>query len=70
MGHAKVSFSRQNIDMTFNDVMKRIDDILQKIRKETNLNVNSYAKIKKIVFQPEPFEKTPTKKIKRFLYIN
>lgn len=41
---------------------------LEDIRKHLNANVASFAKVHKITEQKEPFEKTPTQKIKRFLY--
>jgi long-chain acyl-CoA synthetase len=33
-----------------------------------NQNVASFARIHRLIEQKEPFEKTPTQKIKRFLY--
>ena len=47
-----------------------IQDILENIKKSVNQNVASYSRIHKIIEQPEEFVKTPTKKIKRYLYIN
>jgi len=45
-----------------------ISDLLQEIRSSVNSQVSSFSSIKKIIEQREPFEKTPTKKIKRYLY--
>jgi len=47
-----------------------INDLLESIRKTINKRVSGYSRIHKIIEQPEPFEKTPTKKIKRYLYIS
>ena len=47
---------------------KKIDILLEEIRSETNDKVSSFSRIKKIIEQREPFVKTPTKKIKRYLY--
>lgn len=47
---------------------KQIKLELEHIRALVNKNVSSFSKIHKIIVQPEPFEKTPTQKIKRFLY--
>ncbi len=47
---------------------KQIKLELEHIRAYVNKNVSSFSKIHKIIEQPEPFEKTPTQKIKRFLY--
>ena len=46
-----------------------IENILERIRKETNEKLPSFSQIKKIWEQMEPFEKTPTNKIKRVLYV-
>lgn len=43
---------------------------LEAIRIEVNEKVAVYARIHRIIEQPEEFEKTPTKKIKRYLYTN
>jgi len=52
------------------ELKRRIAEILKKIRQQVNQSVAAFARINKIIEQTEPFEKTPTKKIKRFLYIN
>ena len=44
--------------------------LLEKIRNETNAKVSGFIRIHKTVLQPEPFEKTPTQKIKRYLYMS
>ena len=45
-----------------------IKEILEKIRRDVNEKLPSYAKLKECIEHPEPFEKTPTHKIKRYLY--
>ncbi|MBT5420369.1 MAG: AMP-binding protein [Candidatus Cloacimonetes bacterium] len=45
-----------------------ISDLLQDIRKSVNSQVSTFSSIKRIIEQREPFVKTPTKKIKRYLY--
>jgi long-chain acyl-CoA synthetase len=49
-------------------ISEKSDEILKEIHKKVNAQVNKFSKIQKVVHQPDPFEKTPTKKIKRFLY--
>jgi long-chain acyl-CoA synthetase len=44
------------------------EEILQEIQKKVNEEVNKFSRIQQVILQPLPFEKTPTKKIKRFLY--
>jgi long-chain acyl-CoA synthetase len=46
----------------------KVADILEDIRTEVNENISSFSRIKKVVEQREEFIKTPTKKIKRYLY--
>jgi long-chain acyl-CoA synthetase len=41
---------------------------LDTLRDNVNKNVASFARIHRLIEQKEPFEKTPTQKIKRFLY--
>jgi len=50
------------------EVKAKIDNLLEEMRIETNKKLASFSKITKFVEQIEPFVKTPTKKIKRYLY--
>jgi long-chain acyl-CoA synthetase len=50
------------------EVKAKIDNLLEEMRVETNKKLASFSKITKFVEQIEPFVKTPTKKIKRYLY--
>jgi long-chain acyl-CoA synthetase len=45
-----------------------IDEYLEEIRKYVNSKVNRFSQVQLVVLQPEPFQKTATLKIKRFLY--
>ena len=45
-------------------------ELLEGIRQAVNAKVSSFARILKIIEQTEPFEKTATQKIKRYLYID
>lgn len=51
-----------------NFVNEKIDELLAEIQHKVNGEVNKFSQIHRVVFQPVPFEKTPTQKIKRFLY--
>lgn len=51
-----------------NFISERSDEILQEIMKKVNREVNKFSRINQVVLQPIPFERTPTRKIKRFLY--
>jgi len=46
----------------------RVEEILAEIQQKVNEEVNKFSRIQLVVHQPVPFEKTPTMKIKRFLY--
>jgi len=58
----------KNKKMTETQIAKRIEEILERMRNEVNGNMSSFSRILKMIVQPDPFEKTPTKKIKRYLY--
>lgn len=47
---------------------KAIGELLERIKKETNEKLAGFSRIRKVEQHDEPFEKTPTQKIKRFLY--
>jgi len=49
-------------------VNQDIADFLEKMRIDVNSQLSSFAKVAKFIEQNEPFIKTPTKKIKRYLY--
>ncbi|MEW5961751.1 MAG: AMP-binding protein, partial [Chloroflexota bacterium] len=49
---------------------KRIQELLEELRVQVNAAVPGFARVNKILEQTEPFEKTPTQKVKRFLYVN
>jgi long-chain acyl-CoA synthetase len=48
---------------------EKTDEILNEIQKKVNEQLNKFSQINRVVLQPVPFEKTPTQKIKRFLYL-
>ncbi|WP_348652968.1 AMP-binding protein [uncultured Sulfurimonas sp.] len=54
---------------TDEEIKKEITQLLEEIRIDVNTKVASYSKMVKFIEQVEPFVKTPTKKIKRFLYV-
>ena len=49
-----------------------IEQEIEKLRVElqayVNHRVNKFSQIQEVIIQPEPFEKTATQKIKRYLY--
>ena len=51
------------------EARKKVEAILQRILREVNTRISKHSRINKIIEQLEPFEKTPTHKIKRYLYL-
>jgi len=47
---------------------EKSEEILREIQEKVNEQVNKFSRIQGVMLQPVPFEKTPTQKIKRFLY--
>lgn len=47
---------------------EKTEEILKEIQYKVNEELNKFSQIQRIVLHPNPFEKTPTQKIKRFLY--
>lgn len=53
-----------------NKAREIINSVLDSILLDVNSKINTFSRINKIIEQREPFEKTPTQKIKRYLYID
>ncbi|PIF02713.1 MAG: hypothetical protein CR987_01025 [Draconibacterium sp.] len=51
-------------------IEEKAQEALKDIHSLVNQELNKFSQIQKMFLQSEPFEKTPTKKIKRFLYNN
>ncbi len=49
-------------------IRQQTDEILSEIRRAVNTRVSRQARLSRMILQWEPFERTPTRKIKRFLY--
>ncbi len=49
---------------------EHIKKLLISIRDEANNNVSTFSRLAEVIEQSEPFEKTPTQKIKRYLYVD
>lgn len=50
------------------DMSHKNEELLNEIKAYVNSHVNKFSQIQKVVFHPDPFQKTATLKIKRFLY--
>lgn len=60
-------FSR--LHLTESQVREKMRSLLDDLRRQINGKLASFSRIQKLVEQREPFEKTPTQKIKRHLYV-
>lgn len=47
---------------------QKLNEVLKELQHYINQNVNKFSQVQAVLVQPEPFEKTATQKIKRFLY--
>ncbi len=76
---AMVHFNMEELERQFQRLKNQagnykaaISDYLEEQKKElfeyVNARVNNFSKLQLVMVQHEPFEKTPTHKIKRFLY--
>jgi len=73
---ALVHFNREELQTTYQHlkdqashfIEKHIEELTQELHIYVNARVNKFSKIQKVIAHLEPFKKTATKKIKRFLY--
>jgi len=56
---------KQDMTKQFED---KVDEVLKELQEYVNSQVNKFSQIQKVVLQSDPFKKTATLKIKRFLY--
>ena len=61
------------MDSTIDEITKKVDDTIEELTVElknyVNSRVNKISRIQLLISHPEPFIKTATKKIKRYLYV-
>ncbi|MCF8228908.1 MAG: AMP-binding protein [Bacteroidales bacterium] len=55
-------------DELHHQLEKKKQDLINELMEYVNARVTKFARLKMIVLHAEPFQKTPTQKIKRFLY--
>jgi len=73
---ALVHFNREELELRYKnmkeEITEQIDNKIEELRNElheyVNARVNKFSQLKAIVVHVEPFEKTATQKIKRFVY--
>ncbi len=75
---ARVQFNAERLDelvktmkmSTQEEIQRYREELLETIKSTTNKSLSALSRLGKIIEQVEPFEKTPSLKIKRFLYTN
>jgi long-chain acyl-CoA synthetase len=60
-------FASENLEES--QIRDRIKALLEDLRRQINVCLSSHSRIQTLIEQTEPFEKTPTQKIKRHLYV-
>ncbi|MCX6120092.1 MAG: AMP-binding protein [Ignavibacteriales bacterium] len=72
---ARVYLDYEKLDVEFSDIgltesqaRERIKQLCEDIKKQVNEQVSSFSRLARVIEQTAPFEKTPTQKIKRYLY--
>jgi long-chain acyl-CoA synthetase len=73
---AMVYFNMEEIESRYNDlkeqagqyVDKHLADLSTELQQFVNSRVNKFSRVQVVIAHVTPFEKTATKKIKRFLY--
>ncbi len=61
---------KESAGIMYDQVQQKVKARLGEIQNRVNSRLNRFSKLSFVEEQVEPFEKTPTKKIKRFLYLN
>jgi long-chain acyl-CoA synthetase len=70
LNYEKLDVEFSSLGLTESQAKERIIQLLEDIRKQVNEQVSSFSRISRVIEQTEPFEKTPTQKIKRYLYVS
>jgi len=72
---AKVHFNNDILDEKYNfqklsdpEARAKKNELMNELLKYVNERISTFSRLNGIIEQQEPFEKTPTKKIKRYLY--
>lgn len=69
---ALVQFNREELEKKYNVMKEELEQKIEALKRDlmeyVNSRVNRFSRISLVVEQAQTFEKTPTQKIKRFLY--
>ena len=64
----KLEITRDELHQKMDEWNKQMDEIKSEVMKYVNSKVNRFSRIAEVVEEEQEFEKTPSKKIRRFLY--
>jgi long-chain acyl-CoA synthetase len=64
----KLEITRDEWNQKKDEWSKRMEEIKQELIKYVNSKVNRFSRITEVIEEENEFEKTPSKKIRRFLY--
>ncbi len=70
LDYDKIDTMIDNVHLAESKVRERVAAILNDLKQQINARLASFSRLTQLVEQTEPFEKTPTQKIKRHLYIS
>ena len=69
---AIVYFNKEELERKYHNMKEELGNRMEHVKKElinyVNSKVNRFSRISEVIEKPNEFEKTPTYKIKRFLY--
>lgn len=63
-----IELMSKKLKIDIDTARKEAEKYVKEIRKTVNAQLSAYSRINETELQKEPFERTPTQKIKRFLY--
>ena len=63
-----VKMMAEKLRISVQEAQKEAEKYIASIRKDVNKQLSAFSKISSVELQEQPFERTPTQKIKRFLY--
>jgi long-chain acyl-CoA synthetase len=63
-----ISDKKEEWDKQKKEWDKYVEQYSERLKEYVNRRLNRFSKIHSIIVVPDPFEKTPTQKIKRYLY--
>lgn len=61
---------KESAGQMYEQIQEKVKHRLHELQQKVNARLNRFSRLSFLEEQNEPFEKTPTKKIKRFLYLD